>query len=264
MIKLDTFLDKINDIQTTGEPSPFLLDDDSEPRFIIDSDKRSIIVPSEFQFIGVKTDQRAEKIYFEIDRIFDDVDLSSKVCVVQFINVSTSSGKNTAEGIFPVTEYDVDTEPGKIIFKWEVDNVACRYAGVLSFAVRFYDIDPETSGYSYCWNTTPATIKVLDTLDVISTVPENYPTELLEWNYRMMELNNRIEQSIKLNSTFIPSVSPDGTLTWTNTGGLPNPDPVNLMGPKPVAGVDYFTDEEKSEMVQEVLNALPMLDGVSY
>ena len=30
---------------------------------------------------------------------------------------------------------------------------------------------------------------------------------------------------------FTPSVSPDGILSFTNDGGLPNPDPVNIMGP---------------------------------
>ena len=33
-------------------------------------------------------------------------------------------------------------------------------------------------------------------------------------------------------ATFIPSVSSDGTLSWTNDGGLDNPDPVNIMGPQ--------------------------------
>ena len=31
---------------------------------------------------------------------------------------------------------------------------------------------------------------------------------------------------------FQPSVSMDGTLTWTNDKNLPNPDPVNIKGPK--------------------------------
>jgi hypothetical protein len=31
---------------------------------------------------------------------------------------------------------------------------------------------------------------------------------------------------------FQPDVSSDGTLTWTNDKGLPNPDPVNIKGPK--------------------------------
>lgn len=31
---------------------------------------------------------------------------------------------------------------------------------------------------------------------------------------------------------FVPNVSQDGILTWTNNGGLDNPEPVNLTGPK--------------------------------
>lgn len=32
--------------------------------------------------------------------------------------------------------------------------------------------------------------------------------------------------------TFYPSVSPAGVISWTNNGGLPNPEPVNIKGPK--------------------------------
>lgn len=31
---------------------------------------------------------------------------------------------------------------------------------------------------------------------------------------------------------FTPSVNADGDLSWTNTGGLPNPETVNIMGPQ--------------------------------
>lgn len=33
-------------------------------------------------------------------------------------------------------------------------------------------------------------------------------------------------------ATFTPSVSPDGVISWTNDKGLPNPDPVDIMGPE--------------------------------
>lgn len=36
--------------------------------------------------------------------------------------------------------------------------------------------------------------------------------------------------------TFIPAVSPDGELTWTNNAGLENPDPVNIIGPQGLMG----------------------------
>lgn len=95
-------------------------------------------------------------------------------------------------------------------------------------------------------------------------------------------------------ATFIPSVSTEGVISWTNDRELPNPDPVNIRGkdgrdgvdgkdgytPKkgvnyfdgkdgkdgvdgktPVKGVDYFTDVDKAEMVQAVLAALPKYNG---
>ena len=37
-------------------------------------------------------------------------------------------------------------------------------------------------------------------------------------------------------ATFTPSVSEAGVLSWTNNGGLDNPDPVNIMGPQGVQG----------------------------
>lgn len=33
-------------------------------------------------------------------------------------------------------------------------------------------------------------------------------------------------------TTFIPSVSSDGIISWTNDGGLDNPDPVDITGPQ--------------------------------
>lgn len=38
-------------------------------------------------------------------------------------------------------------------------------------------------------------------------------------------------------TTFTPSVSEDGVLSWTNNGGLANPDPVNIKGPPGEGGV---------------------------
>lgn len=50
-------------------------------------------------------------------------------------------------------------------------------------------------------------------------------------------------------STYIPSVSSDGVLTWTNDGGLPNPDPVNISkGDKGDAGA-VFTPSVSSDGV---------------
>lgn len=50
-------------------------------------------------------------------------------------------------------------------------------------------------------------------------------------------------------ATFTPSVSEDGTLSWTNDKGLENPDPVNVKGPK---GDTYtLTDTDKTEIAEQ-------------
>lgn len=75
-------------------------------------------------------------------------------------------------------------------------------------------------------------------------------------------------------TTFTPSVSADGTLSWTNDGGKTNPASVNIKGPQgaqgpqgepgaagatgpqgpaghtPVKGTDYFTSADKNEIAQ--------------
>ena len=79
--------------------------------------------------------------------------------------------------------------------------------------------------------------------------------------------------------TFTPSVSAEGVISWTNDGGLVNPEPVNIKGPAgpagadgkagmdgktPIKGTDYFTPEDKAGLVQDVLAALPDGDTEAY
>lgn len=58
--------------------------------------------------------------------------------------------------------------------------------------------------------------------------------------------------------TFTPSVDASGNLSWTNDGGQVNPTAVNIRGRDgedgytPVKGTDYFTEEEKEEIVEEI------------
>lgn len=106
---------------------------------------------------------------------------------------------------------------------------------------------------------------------------------------------------VRSGATFIPSVTEDGVLSWSNDKGLPNPKPISLakglqgekgdpgetgpQGPKgdkgedgkdgvngkdgekgadgytPIKGTDYFTEADKTEMVSAVISALPKYNG---
>lgn len=66
-------------------------------------------------------------------------------------------------------------------------------------------------------------------------------------------------------ATFFPSVSEDGVLSWTNDKGLENPAPVSIKGEKgdtPVRGTDYWTEEDKGEIINAVLTELPRAEEV--
>lgn len=60
-------------------------------------------------------------------------------------------------------------------------------------------------------------------------------------------------------ATFIPEVSPDGVISWTNNRDLPNPDPVNIKGAKGDKGADGtmtfedLTEAQKASLVNDVL-----------
>lgn len=61
-------------------------------------------------------------------------------------------------------------------------------------------------------------------------------------------------------ATFIPSVSADGIISWTNDKELPNPEPVNIKGAKGDKGDDYvLTEEDKKEIAEMVPSG-----GVSF
>lgn len=47
-------------------------------------------------------------------------------------------------------------------------------------------------------------------------------------------------------ATFTPSVSTDGTLSWTNDGNLPNPAPVNIKGPAGATEESFITIKDKT------------------
>lgn len=184
------YLERLSEIQSSSTTRLVMLPAD-EPRFIIDSDSRKISIPEEFTFLGVKNDSRAETIYFEIDRYFDNVDLSGHTCVVQYASARDGKTGAIAEGICPISMLDVNTIPGKIIFGWPVTNDVTAYSTDVHFSVRFYSLTTTAPiTFAYCFNTLPAVLPVKDTLDVSNSIGERYPALFEEWNARMQSMAN--------------------------------------------------------------------------
>ena len=168
----------------------------NEPRFIIDANSREINIPFEFSFLGVIGDHKAETIYFEIDRYFDDEDLSTHTCVIQFVNKNPKT-LECNEGLYPVTTMDINSIDGKIIFGWNIMNDVTQIAGDIHFSIRFYSIDSNNK-FTYNFNTLTANSIILDTLDVKHTsIIEISPSELQAWNDKMNQMNLKAEQALQ-------------------------------------------------------------------
>lgn len=178
------FMQRLQELQDSSSVTYSTLPS-NEPRFIIDANSRTIKIPPEFQFLGVKNDHKAETVYFEIDRYFDNEDLSTHTCVIQFEN---KSGEGS---IYPVTIVDTESIDGKIIFGWEILSDATTIVGDIIFSVRFYSLDNYV--FTYNFNTLPAKSIILDTLNVDDpTILENYPSELEAWLDRMNDLSQNV------------------------------------------------------------------------
>lgn len=196
MTDASEFRQRLLEIQNSSEHITFTTLPSDEPRFIIDANSRTINIPVEFSFLAVKNDHRAETIYFEIDRYFDDVDLSEYTCVIQFLNRNSETSEYN-EGISSITSMDIDSIDGKIIFGWEISNESTQHAGSLYFAVRFYAINDDNE-FTYNLNTVSAKSIVLDTLNVInSSSAQIEPSELQLWMDKMNQISAKAESALE-------------------------------------------------------------------
>jgi hypothetical protein len=51
-------------------------------------------------------------------------------------------------------------------------------------------------------------------------------------NEQIVPAVQKLQEDADNSATFTPAVDTDGNLSWTNDNGLPNPEPVNIKGPK--------------------------------
>ena len=86
---------------TSGNPPDLavLLPND-ENIYYVDLNTRTIEAPP---FVGVTSDQRAEIIYFAMDRYYDGIDLSQSIGVIEYINA------NGEPYIYGIPFYDIET-----------------------------------------------------------------------------------------------------------------------------------------------------------
>ena len=127
----EEYLDFLTKIEN-GTPTYELRIPSDEPIYKVDLNTRVINAP---KFLSVETDHDAELIYFSIDRYFENVDLLTCAGLVLFKNAKNE------EYAYLIPAYDVVTEPGKIIFGWNIQGAVTKYSGNVQFAFKFYKLN---------------------------------------------------------------------------------------------------------------------------
>ena len=113
---------------------------DMTTRQIKDNDNRACI----------QYDHKAIRKVFEIDRYLDGVDLASKYATIHW-----SCGADG--GIYPVTEWDMQSVEDKILIKWELLQKYVK-SSVLVYTIHFYT--QEDDAFTYHVSTKPARVKL--------------------------------------------------------------------------------------------------------
>jgi len=114
--------------------------------------------------------------------------------VVEYVNAKGDSY------VSPILTRDTTTFPGYILFGWCLHGNATQYAGNLSFAIRFFQVDVATHNLVYSLRTKAATGKILYGVNTNDATPQS--EEGLLNNFALDEV--------------ISSIAQHTTLMWTN------------------------------------------------
>lgn len=130
---------------------------------VIDPETRVIDVPEEYQLLGVESDKKVERMYFQCPKIVgDNIDLSKLALRVNFRNANDQKDQYIVD--------DVEISGDNITFSWLLSRRVTQYKGNVSFIVCAVKASGEEITNE--WNTTLATAQVLEGLEADITLPE--------------------------------------------------------------------------------------------
>lgn len=162
-------------LQNNNLPTIAILLPTDETIYHIDLDTRTINVP---EFLSVEKDHFAETVYFTVDRFFDNMDLTTTTCIIQYENKNAKNADGEPAGGFAylVPFYDVKhfEEQNLILIPWCIGGPATAAAGDIVFSFCFYKLNADGSDFIYKLSTQPAMSKILHGMNVITQENENF------------------------------------------------------------------------------------------
>lgn len=148
---------------------------ESPDKCVIDPESREIVIPETYQILGVESDEKTERVWFQCPKIVgDNVDLSQYQIRINYANANGDKYTYAVSG--------VQTEGDNILFSWLLSRNVTAYKGAVSFIVCAVNLSGATITNE--WNTTLAQAEVLEGIEPgspeISEDQQDIITELLQ------------------------------------------------------------------------------------
>lgn len=167
----------------------------------IDVTTRTITIPDSLKIAGVMADNKTKRIYFKVPKQAQIADLSKLDVHINYLNAEMQGDRHDCTDKAISGEY--------MTFSWLISDFATMYKGNIKFIVCMDNAETEEH-----WNTTVATLSVLEGLETGATIAEQNP-DVLE------DMLQRIEALEKGGGG---SGITDATATIDNNVGTPDVD----------------------------------------
>lgn len=190
----------IHQLSDPNEFASFFRIPTDETIYDIDLNTRVIHVPD---FISVAEDHNSEIIWFKTDRFFDNFDLYSTTCWIQYINAEGEKYFYAAPILVGVEEFGNE----KILIPWAISKEVTKTSGSIEFAFQFFKLSEDGLNFYFVLNTLPAKSRVLSGLrvDPSAFLTDNSLTEedaLPQREWLAGELERLTDAYTRLNNTY--------------------------------------------------------------
>lgn len=155
---------------------------------VISNDFRTINIPSSVPNLGVEYDDDVLRLDFKMPRYVSDTDLSEFSIRINYIN---SQGETD---VYTVKDKTVGSQ--YITFNWLVGPTATRYRGNTKFNICAKTLNTD-GNVDKEFNTTIATLPVLEGLEVDEGVVTAYSDIIEQWRQELFGIGDTEEASIK-------------------------------------------------------------------
>ena len=197
---------------------------DRDIAFKINAVTREITPKNPAKCVLMQGDHNSERFSFEIPRFIEGRDVAAcNVIQIYYLNIDART-REQSSGVYTVTDANVYAFVNDVLTcTWLISQNATKYAGTLSFMLRFLQLDG--SDVKYAWNTEIYEgIQIRETLDSDALFENEYVDIIQQWKDTVMaELRVYTDISVE-NHVDVAQIAAnkDNIATLTNAAAVMN------------------------------------------